>query len=244
MTTAIILAGGLGTRLRAAVPDLPKPLAPVAGRPFLEHLMARCVEQGITRFVLSVGYRQDMIVQRIGQHFEGVPVEYSVETVPLGTGGGLLVAAAGLPTDQRFVLLNGDTWFAVSIPELLAEAEASDADVCMALFRAAESGRYMGLRLSPAGRVQALHDDSTREGRPANGGVYVIHPRVLRALPGSDRAAVSLESELLPAWLESGRRLVGVVHDAPFIDIGVPDDWRRAAAVIASPAEHHAALDA
>jgi D-glycero-alpha-D-manno-heptose 1-phosphate guanylyltransferase len=233
MTTAIILAGGLGTRLRAAVPDLPKPLAPVAGRPFLEHLMARCVAQGVTRFVLAVGYRHEAIVARIGSTFDGVPVAYSVETTPMGTGGGLLQAAAGLPADERFVLLNGDTWFDVPLDGLLADAAARDADVCMALFRAGEPGRYMGLGLAPDGRVTALdHDDSTI-GRTANGGVWAVHPRVLGGTSAGPRAAVSLESRLLPAWLASGRRLFGVVCDGAFIDIGVPDDWRRAASVIA-----------
>ena len=233
MTTAIILAGGLGTRLRAAVPDLPKPLAPVAGRPFLEHLMARCVAQGVTRFVLAVGYRHEAIVARIGSTFDGAPVAYSVETTPMGTGGGLLLAAAGLPADERFVLLNGDTWFDVPLDGLLADAAARDADVCMALFRAGEPGRYMGLGLAPDGRVTALgHDDSTI-GRATNGGVWAVHPRVLGGTGAGPRAAVSLESGLLPAWLASGRRLFGVACDGAFIDIGVPDDWRRAASVIA-----------
>ena len=93
MTSAVILAGGLGKRLRSAVPDLPKPMAPINGRPFLEHQMRYWIAQGINHFVLSVGYRYKMIIDYFGAQFEGVSLEYVIEEAPLGTGGGLVLAS-------------------------------------------------------------------------------------------------------------------------------------------------------
>src|SRR5437868_9009337 len=125
---AIILAGGKGTRLRAAVPDLPKSLAPVGGRPFLEHQMSYWVAQGVDRFVLSVGYKAAMIVDSVGSHFGGTPVDYEVEERPLGTGGAVLRALHQLKRDEPFLVLNGDTFFDLPLPDLrrLHEEKSSD----------------------------------------------------------------------------------------------------------------------
>lgn len=233
MTTAIVLAGGLGTRLRQAVPDLPKPLAPVAGRPFLAWLLDRWAGQGVERFMLSVGYRAEAIRETIGTRHAGVPVEYVVETVPLGTGGALLRAAAGLSRDERFLLLNGDTWFDVPLAELAACAARHDADWCLSLFRTEDGVRYMGPRLAADGRLLALTDPDAQGPRWANAGVYMVHPRCLRPAVAGRSDPVSLEADLLPRWLAEGARFAGHQSSAPFIDIGVPHDWRRAASIIA-----------
>ena len=105
MTTAIILAGGLGTRLREAVPDLPKPMAPVNGRPFLEYLIDYWIEQGVKRFVMSVGYLHQDIVRHFGYRYRGVEIDYSVEESPLGTGGALLLASSKLKSNIFIKLL-------------------------------------------------------------------------------------------------------------------------------------------
>jgi D-glycero-alpha-D-manno-heptose 1-phosphate guanylyltransferase len=121
VTSAIILAGGLGTRLRSAVPDLPKPMAPIAGRPFLAYQLDYWIRQGVDRFVLSVGYRHESIMAYFGAAYRGIAVDYSVEQTPLGTGGGLLLALERLDGGQRpFLLLNGDTYFEVDLATLSA----------------------------------------------------------------------------------------------------------------------------
>jgi D-glycero-alpha-D-manno-heptose 1-phosphate guanylyltransferase len=244
MTAAIILAGGLGTRLRSAVPDLPKPMAPVAGRPFLAHQMDHWIGQGVDRFVLSVGYRHEAIVDHFGDSYHGARIRYVVENSPLGTGGALQLAVHELrgwsAADERFLLLNGDTWFDVSLPTLAEFARATDSDWCFALFRADEPGRYMGMAVDDGGRITALAHDDQRRGRLANGGVYLVHPRTLRSKErrANDKSharapgAVSLESDLLPKWLAAGQRFFGLQVDAPFIDIGVPFDYHRAADVL------------
>ena len=226
--SAIILAGGLGTRLRSVVSDLPKPMAPIAGRPFLAHQLDYWIGQGVRRFVLSVGYQHERISGFFGESYNGASLDYVVETTPLGTGGGLLLAADRLGDDTRFLLLNGDTYFKVDIGVLFEAAETSDADWCFSLFRTSEKGRYMGMTVGPDGRITSLNAGTDDASRLANGGVYLVHPRALR---GSGLAAgkkISLEDDIFPAAIASGRRLVGVEFPGTFIDIGVPADFERA----------------
>ena len=232
MPSAVILAGGLGTRLRSAVPDLPKPMAPIGGRPFLEYQLDYWIAQGIGRFVLSVGYRRETIMDHFGARYKSAELEYAVEEKPLGTGGGLLIAAEKVVQSEPFLLLNGDTYFAVDWRELSAYAKAHDADWCFSLFRTEEKGRYMGLELSPQGRITSLKLGSTQKSRLANGGVYWVHPRALRGVRFASGEKVSLEDDLFPAALASGQRMYGIECTGTFIDIGVPDDYHRAASVL------------
>ena len=119
MRTAIILAGGLGTRLRQLVSNVPKPMASVNGRPFLAHLMDYWIGQGITQFIISVGYLKESIINYFGNEYQGIKIEYSEEESPLGTGGGVLLAIKNIKSDDYFVLLNGDTFFEVDLRELI-----------------------------------------------------------------------------------------------------------------------------
>lgn len=228
MTTAIILAGGLGTRLRDAVPDVPKPMAPIAGRPFLAHQMDYWAGQGVRRFVLAVGYRHEAIVQHFGSHHGDAAVEYSVETQPLGTGGALQQAAARV-ADERALLLNGDTWFDVPLPALAARAMQHDADWCFALFRHDDRERYMGMGVDRFGRVHTLRSvDSSL----AHGGVVWFRPAALAVLAHEPGRALSLENEALPRLLAQGQRFAALECRGAFIDIGVPADYHRAADVM------------
>lgn len=235
--TAIILAGGLGTRLRAVVPDLPKPMAPINGRPFMEHQLDYWIGQGITRFVLSVGYRADAIMGHFASQYKGAKIQYVVEEVPLGTGGGAVLAAGRLSREHPFLVLNGDTYFAVELAELADFASESNADWCFSLFRPTEAGRYMGMSVSEQGRIVALRSEP---GGPANGGVYWVHPRAL--VEGGFQAGTkaSLEDDILPAALASGRRLFGREFGGAFIDIGVPADYHRASKLLGEVSEVNA----
>jgi D-glycero-alpha-D-manno-heptose 1-phosphate guanylyltransferase len=232
MPSAIILAGGLGTRLRSAVPDLPKPMAPISGRPFLEYQLNYWISQGVSRFVLSVGYRHEAIVQHFGPRYKGVEIAYAVEERPLGTGGGFLAAAEKVGRREPFLLLNGDTYFEVDWNVLHAYALEHDADWCLSLFRTSEKGRYMGIEVSPKGWITSLKSGIEQGSRLANGGVYWVHPRVLSRAPGLDEK-LSLEDDLFPHAFAAGRRLFGIEFKGTFIDIGVPEDYHRAPTLLA-----------
>ena len=228
VTTAIILAGGFGTRLRSAVPDLPKPMAPIGSRPFLEYQLDYWITQEVSHFILSVGYRYEAIVDHFGNSYKGAELNYVIEKTPLGTGGGLLLAAEKIGNDAPFLLLNGDTYFAADLKSLVKVSQENEADWCFSLFRTNEEGRYMGMDVSPQGQITSLKSGVGDPGRLANGGVYWVHPRALRVGRFVSGDKVSLEDDIFPAAMASGDRLFGVEFSGTFIDIGVPDDYHRA----------------
>jgi len=232
MTAAVILAGGFGTRLRNVVPDLPKPMAPIGGRPFLEFQLDYWIAQGVSRFVLSVGYRHQVISDYFGNRYKDIELDYVIERIPLGTGGGLLLAAEKLSKADPFLLLNGDTYFAVGMKDLAEFAEANDADWCFSLFHTSEEGRYMGMEISPSGKITSLRSGAGNPSCPANGGVYWVHPRALTGLGFVPGDKVSLEDDILPAAMNVGQRLFGITFSGTFIDIGLPDDYIRAPSLL------------
>lgn len=230
MTTAIILAGGMGTRLRSAVPDLPKPMAPINGRPFLEHQMDYWIGQGVSRFVVSVGYMKEVIIDHFGSSYRTTPLTYAIEDEPLGTGGGLLLAAQGL--NAPFLVLNGDTFFEIVLDELLGFHAKHSSEWTFSLFQANEVGRYMGMDVKPDGEIVSLKSGTGEPGRLANGGVYLVNPSVLAKTKFVPGHKLSLEDDLLPAFVTQGGKLYGLECSGSFIDIGVPQDYFRAAEVL------------
>ena len=227
---AIVLAGGLGTRLRAAVPDLPKPMAPVGGRPFLEHLLGYWTGQGVARFTLSVGYRHEAISGHFGTAFRGVPIAYAVEKRPLGTGGGLLLATRSLSTAGPFLVLNGDTYFEVTLRMLRDSHAANRAEGTLSLFRSPQQGRYAGLQIGKAGEVLCM--GAGEMGGLANGGVYLMEHGLLEGGPWRPSSPVSLEEDILPFALRSNKRVYGLECPGRFLDIGVAEDYARAAELL------------
>ena len=234
MTSALVLAGGLGTRLRSAVPDLPKPMAPVSGRPFLEHLLDYWILQEVHHFVLSVGYRHEIIINHLGNNYKGAKIDYVIEDEPLGTGGGLLLGTQKIDLDKPFLVLNGDTFFAVNLNKLIAFSTFHNTDWCFSLFSSTESGRYLGMDISPQGVITSLKSATTQLGKLANGGVYLIHPRALHAIGFLPGDKCSLEEEIFPAAFALGQRMMGIEFVGSFIDIGVPTDYNRASKLLPS----------
>jgi D-glycero-alpha-D-manno-heptose 1-phosphate guanylyltransferase len=229
---AIILAGGKGTRLRAAVPDLPKPLAPINGRPFLEHQMDYWVDQGVERFVISVGYMAEAIIQRIGPQFRGRPVVYSAEHVPLGTGGGILKATALLESQGPYLAMNGDTFFDVGLPTLSAFSRSRNAAFTFALFSTSDLERYMGMEVAPDGRILSLRASADEKQRLANGGVYLIGRNTLDNVDWDGNSEISFENAVIPQLLGHAQPVFGMVATGRFIDIGIPSDYQRAAEIL------------
>ena len=220
----------MGTRLRSAVPDLPKPMAPIDGRPFIEHQMDYWIDQGVDRFVVSVGYKKEVIMNHFGSCYRSTPLTYAIEDEPLGTGGGMLLAAQGI--SEPFLVLNGDTFFEVDLAELQRFHSGHSSDWTFSLFRTSEVGRYMGIEVKSDGEIDALTSGKWEQSRLANGGVYLVNPSILvnkAFVPGNK---LSLEDDLLPILVAQGYKLFGFEFPGSFIDIGIPQDYFRAAEVL------------
>jgi D-glycero-alpha-D-manno-heptose 1-phosphate guanylyltransferase len=227
---AIVLAGGLGTRLRGTIGEVPKPLAPVRGRPFLEYLLDYWIGQGVTRVILSVGYQHEAITGHFGASFHGAAIRYAVEDRPLGTGGGLLLACRSIAAPGPFLVLNGDTYFEARLETLREFHAARRAEATLALFRSPQHGRYAGLKIGSTGEVLAL--GTGEKGGLANGGVYLMERSLLDDGPWQPSATASLEEDILPFALRAARRVFGLECPGRFLDIGVPEDYARAAEVL------------
>lgn len=230
MTTAIILAGGLGTRLRSAVPDLPKPMAHIQGKPFLVYLMDYWIRQGVSQFILSVGYQRKVIMDYFGENYRDIPITYVIEEEPLGTGGGLLLASMNL--NEPFLVLNGDTFFEVDLTLLLQFHAEQKSDWTFSLFHTNEVGRYMGMDLAADGRIINFKSGTSQPSRLANGGVYLLNPLVLRKASFVSGSKLSLEDDMLPSLVEAGSVFYGLESTGRFIDIGIPDDYFRASDIL------------
>ena len=221
---AIILAGGLGTRLRSTVPDVPKPLAPVAGRPFIEWVLRPLTASpAVDRVILSVGYRGDMIRSAVGSSFGGKPVLYVDEETPLGTGGALRRALAGVQGDNA-LLLNGDT-FAEFDPVALFERHVGAVrPVTLCLVEVRDTGRYG--RVTIDGHSVSAFGAKGGDGKGLiNAGVYALRTDLFGEFDADD--PFSFESDFIEPFVGALRpaflRLTG-----QFIDIGIPDDYARA----------------
>ena len=213
---AIILAGGLGTRLRSICPDLPKPLAPTRGQPFLSHLMRYWKGQGVTRFILSVGYLSEKIIETYGNSFEDIPIEYAIESSPLGTGGALLHSLAKLQhPNAPFLVLNGDTFFPIPLKDFQQLGPCT-----LALHPIKENTRFDGVQLSSTGEILKLGDATSKL---INGGCYLFQKSSFASFkPGPS----SLEQDILPALIEK-KACFGQSFKTNFIDIGIPEDYNR-----------------
>ncbi|MCV6636797.1 nucleotidyltransferase family protein [Candidatus Albibeggiatoa sp. nov. NOAA] len=220
---AIILAGGLGTRLRSTVPDLPKPLAPVQQRPFLAHLLDYWIQQGVDSFVLSVGYKHEMIQETFGEQYQGCPITYAVEKQPLGTGGGILLALQQLQDEDVVLAMNGDTFFKINLSNYFDFYQTSQAAACIALHHSTNTQRYAGIGLDDQQKITSFQQASSSL---VNGGVYLFQPKLLLSHYPLN-TALSLEQDILPHIIGTSY-VTGYMESALFIDIGVPEDYHRA----------------
>jgi len=227
---AVILAGGLGTRLRSVVSSVPKPMASIRGRPFLEHLMDYWIEQGVKKFVLSVGYKHQLIMKHFGDTYKDIPIHYAIEKEPLGTGGALLLAAQNIT--EPFLVLNGDTFIEVNLDRLVDFHMTNGSEWTLSLFLAGQSERYTAIEMTIDGRITSLQPEIDHLDCLANGGVYLITPSALSRLDYELDRKTSLEEELLPSFISSGGRLYGIECPGRFIDIGIPEDYYNAEKIL------------
>ncbi|WP_200948853.1 nucleotidyltransferase family protein [Pseudoxanthomonas sp. Root630] len=219
---AIILVGGLGTRLRTLVSDVPKPLAPVAGRPFLAWVLDALSDHGMRRVILAAGYRAEQVEAVIGRRWRSMDVAYSVEPEPLGTGGAIALARESLVGEAAHVL-NGDSFLDYEPGSLQRHTHSSGATLGVALARVADVGRYGAARLR-GGHVVGFSEKGGVGQGWINAGCYYLGPQALAGLPSG---ASSFESDVLAPAVSDGE-VAGLQFEGRFIDIGVPDDFQRA----------------
>lgn len=222
-TEILVLAGGFGTRLRSAVSDVPKPLAPVAGKPFIQYLIESWIRQGATRLTFLLHHQADRIEKflaeaREGGSWDACEIRTLTEPQPLGTGGSVAYAVRQLKLVTPILVANADTWLGTGIREI-----ASSTEPCIAIVQVANTERYgrvqvEGKRISAFDEKQASHGEGW-----INAGLYKLHPGYLTDWDGQP---FSLERGLFPVLVGKGQ-LTAVPLETDFIDIGVPEDYFR-----------------
>jgi D-glycero-alpha-D-manno-heptose 1-phosphate guanylyltransferase len=169
----IILAGGLGTRLRSAVPDLPKCMAPVAGKPFLAHVIDYFLKQGIEKFIFSLGYKYEVIQAYLEAQYAGLDKQYVIEKEPLGTGGAIQLACRQA-TEKNVLILNGDTLFSIQLPALTAFHQQHQAHCTLALKPMQQFDRYGVVEIAANGAIKSFKEKQFYESGLINGGIYAL----------------------------------------------------------------------
>ncbi|MBS1513229.1 MAG: nucleotidyltransferase family protein [Bacteroidetes bacterium] len=221
---AIILAGGLGTRLRSVVADLPKCMAPVNGVPFLAFIIKALQQQGVIRFIFSLGYKNENIIDYMETHYPALDKVYVIEKEQLGTGGAIKESckAAQQPS---VIVVNGDTLFDVNLQELYDIHTKQKAACTLALKPMEHFSRYGVVETNNQAHVTAFREKQYRDKGMINGGVYALDVQRFLRDPLPD--IFSFEKEYLEKNTGSNK-LYGIAFDAYFIDIGIPEDYERA----------------
>jgi len=226
---AVILAGGLGTRLRKVVPDRPKVIAEINGRPFLTFLFDQLLAAGISSVILCVGYKSEQVKAVIGSQYHDLSISYSEEKVPLGTGGALRLVAESLTTDWILVM-NGDSFIECDLAEYARWHFANERSASIVMTKALDTQRYGALELDENQRVTAFREKGQEQNAQGciNAGIYFI-PRsvILKQRVG---ASYSLERELIPEFLTNG--VDGYECAGRFVDIGTEKSFEEAQFVL------------
>ena len=224
MKEAIILAGGLGTRLRSVVANLPKCMAPVNGKPFLAYVIQYLQQQGIERFIFSLGYLSEPIIDFLIKEFPLLNFTTSLEDEPLGTGGAIKQALTFAEGENIFVT-NGDTLFKIDVNEVAAIHNENDADCTLSLKPMNNFDRYGVVVTDELGKITSFKEKQFYESGLINGGVYMLNKK---SFLGEDLPQkFSFEKDYLEKYFTT-RKMYGIEQQQYFIDIGIPDDYAKA----------------
>jgi D-glycero-alpha-D-manno-heptose 1-phosphate guanylyltransferase len=224
ITQAIILAGGMGTRLRSVLPDLPKCMAPVAGKPFVDYVINYCLDQGIRSFIFSLGYRHEIITNHLEANFPSLKYEVVIEDEPLGTGGAIQLAMTKAGPGPVAVL-NGDTLYLGDLQRAATFHIDKKADCTLILKPMKQFERYGVVEIDEQGKIIGFREKQYYDEGLINGGIYILNPVSFLSEALSSR--FSFEKDYLEQ-LYSFRNFAGIVQDQYFIDIGIPEDYERA----------------
>jgi len=226
--TPVILAGGLGTRLRSAVADRPKVLAEIHGQPFLSFLLDQLLSAGIGHALLCTGYLAEQVQAVFGASYKDLRLSYSREPALLGTGGALRLALPSIKSEWLLVM-NGDSYCDVSLAEFWSWHAGRAAPATLLLTRVPDTGRFGRVHVDLNGRILSF-DEKSREPGPGliNAGIYFLRRAVVEALPPG--STISLERNVFPSLIGNG--LYGFCTSAPFLDIGIPEALAQAEAFL------------
>lgn len=220
----IVLAGGLGTRLRGTIGDYPKCMAEVNGKPFLHYIFQYLAAQQCSRVILSLGYKHEVITEWLATQQWPFEVAHVIEQEPMGTGGGIQLAIEAAQTPDVAVL-NGDTMFSVNLGALFAFHNNKQAATTLALKEMHDFDRYGLVNTDSEGHIFSFEEKQKREQGTINGGIYIINKEALLAKQLPEK--FSFEKDYLEAFTNE-HKFFGYRSDAYFIDIGVPEDYRQA----------------
>lgn len=224
--TAIILAGGFGTRLQSVISNLPKPMAPVNGVPFLSYQFNYLRAAGIRKAILSVGYLSEAIQSHYKSAYQDLSLDYVVEEQPLGTGGGIRKAMEHCNAETAFVL-NGDSFFDVALEKFFRRHSTTHAQCSLALRAVDNAARYGQIATDSEHRIVSFREKSdVAQAGTINGGVYLLHRDTYLSGTPADKA-FSIEKDFFEKQLD---KLIirGFEFEGYFIDIGVPEDYMKA----------------
>lgn len=221
----VILAGGFGTRLHSVVKDVPKPMADINGKPFLEYLLSYLSKYNITKIILSVGYKQEVIKNYFQSSYNGIALEYSCEDEPLGTGGAIKKALGFLnaKTDD-FLVLNGDTFMQIDLPTLEKKHNTLNANITIALKEMINFDRYGAIKVE-SNKIIKFEEKKFYKRAYINCGVYMINKDIFNQITTDKKFSFE---EFLEKNLLNLNVCPYISNDAYFIDIGIPSDYEQA----------------
>lgn len=223
--TAIVLAGGFGTRLQTIVSEVPKPMASVAGRPFLEYLLDYLIHFGFEEVVLSTGYLSEVVSDHFGEAYKSLSVKYAVETDPLGTGGAILNSFRFTDSIKALVL-NGDSFLNAPLDGVLNQAKIKDCDGLMVLREMPTPDRFGTVKLGDSGLVEQFEEKKIGlDSGLINAGIYILNRDTIAKFGLEGR--FSIEDEFFKPYIDQVK-IAGFVADGYFIDIGIPEEYDRA----------------
>ncbi len=222
--SAIILAGGFGTRLQPVVSDRPKSLAGINGRPFLAFLLDQLVTAQIGHVIFCIGYKGELVEKEFGNNYKNITLTYSKESNPLGTAGALALASEHLKSDIALVL-NGDSFFHTNLNNYYQNHIEINAKASLLLKELNDLRRFGSVVLDKNNQIVRFEEkkQSIEKGL-INSGIYLISKQLLEQIPKNK--AISLEKEIFPSWI--GKGVYGFIGSGDFIDIGTPKSYERA----------------
>jgi len=223
---AVVLAGGFGTRLQSVISDVPKPMAPINGKPFLSYVLLYLKKYSVRHIILSVGHLHEVVEAYFGESWEGLDISYAIEKEPLGTGGAIKFAFEKIEGQEAFVV-NGDTFFDVNLSILQESHQKKKAEISLALRAVDDVSRYGTVQTNGENQIIAFSEKGKFKGKGnINGGIYLINKQIFKKLTIFTEK-FSIENDIFEKYYNA-HRFFGFPFEDYFIDIGIPEDYKRA----------------